>query len=64
MQRRFRDGRYKSVSLQSTRGRQKLLDILAGAGNGLVVEPLFATIDRLEDGVYSTGPGDQEELAV
>ena len=37
------------ASLQSKRGRQKILDTLAGAGNGLVVQPLFETIDRLTE---------------
>ena len=39
------------ASLQSKRGRQKILDTLAGADNGLVVQPLFETIDRLEENV-------------
>jgi transposase len=39
------------ASLQSKRGRQKILNALAGADNGLVVQPLFETIDRLEDNV-------------
>ena len=37
--------------LQSKRGRQKILDTLAGADNGLVVQPLFETIDKLEENV-------------
>ncbi len=39
------------ASLQSKRGRQKILNALAGADNGLVVQPLFETIDRLEENV-------------
>lgn len=39
------------ASLQSKRGRQKILDTLAGADNGLVVQPLFETIERLEENV-------------
>ena len=39
------------ASLQSKRGRQKILDALAGADNGLVVQPLFETIERLEENV-------------
>ena len=39
------------ASLQSKRGRQRILDTLAGAGNGLVVQPLFETIDRLTENV-------------
>jgi len=39
------------ASLQSKRGRQRILDALAGADNGLVVQPLFETIDRLEENV-------------
>jgi len=39
------------ASLQSKRGRQRILDALAGADNGLVVQPLFQTIDRLEENV-------------
>lgn len=41
------------ASLQSKRGRQKLLDTLARAENGLVVQPLFETIDRLSENVKS-----------
>jgi transposase len=37
----------KSQSLKSKRGRQKVLDALAGAENELVVQPLFETIDML-----------------
>jgi len=33
--------------LQSKRGRQKIQDTLAEAGNGLVVQPLFDTIEAL-----------------
>ena len=39
------------ASLQSKRGRQKILDTLAGAANGLVVQPLFETIEKLEENV-------------
>jgi len=39
------------ASLQSKRGRQRILDTLAGAVNGLVVQPLFETIDRLSENV-------------
>jgi transposase len=39
------------ASLQSKRGRQRILDTLAGADNGLVVQPLFETIERLEENV-------------
>jgi len=39
------------ASLQSKRGRQRILDTLAGAVNGLVVQPLFETIDRLTENV-------------
>ena len=39
------------ASLQSKRGRQKILDTLAREGNGLVVQPLFETIDRLTENV-------------
>jgi Transposase and inactivated derivatives len=39
------------ASLQSKRGRQKILDALAGADDGLVVQPLFETIERLEENV-------------
>jgi transposase len=38
------------ASLQSKRGRQKILDALK-AENGLVVQPLFETIERLEENV-------------
>ncbi|GAB1432502.1 IS110 family transposase [Spirochaetota bacterium] len=38
------------ASLQSKRGRQKVLDALK-AENGLVVQPLFETIERLEENV-------------
>ncbi len=49
------------ASLQSTRGRQKILDTLAGAGNGLVVQPLVATIDRLSENVKAI-EGEIEKL--
>jgi len=39
------------ASLQSKRGRQRILDTLAGAENGLIVQPLFETIDRLTKNV-------------
>jgi len=39
------------ASLQSKRGRQKILDTLARTGNGLVVQPLFDTIERLDENV-------------
>jgi transposase len=38
-------------SLQSKQGRQKILDALAGADDGLVVQPLFETIEKLEENV-------------
>jgi transposase len=41
----------EKASLQSRRGRQKILDALQQAGNGLVVQPLFETIDALEGNV-------------
>lgn len=41
------------ASLQSKRGRQKVLDTLERTGNGLVVQPLFETINRLEENVKS-----------
>lgn len=41
----------EKASLQSRRGRQKILDTLQQAGNGLVVQPLFETIDALEENV-------------
>ena len=41
------------ASLQSKRGRQKILDTLERTGNGLVVQPLFETINRLEENVKS-----------
>lgn len=47
------------ASLQSKRGRQKILDTLAGAGNGLVVQPLFETIEKLEENVKLV----EEEIA-
>jgi len=40
-------------TLQSKRGRQKILDTLERTGNGLVVQPLFETIDRLQENVKS-----------
>lgn len=39
------------ASLQSKRGRQKILDALERAGNGLVVQPLFDTIEQLQKNV-------------
>lgn len=39
------------ASLQSKRGRQKVLDALKKAEYGLVVQPLFDTIDQLEQNV-------------
>lgn len=38
-------------SLQSKQGRQRILDTLVEADNGLVVQPLFETITRLEENV-------------
>jgi len=38
-------------SLQSKKGRQKVLDALNERENGLVVQPLFETIERLEENV-------------
>jgi transposase len=49
------------ASLQSKRGRQRILDTLAGAGNGLVVQPLCATIDRLSENVKAI-EGEIEKL--
>ena len=49
------------ASLQSKRGRQKILDTLAGAAKGLVVQPLFETIDRLSENV-KTIEGEIEKL--
>ena len=39
------------ASLQSKRGRQRTQDILNERGNGLVVQPLFESIGRLEETV-------------
>lgn len=39
------------ASLQSKRGRQRVLDVLKEAEYGLVVQPLFDTIDQLEQNV-------------
>jgi transposase len=39
------------ASLQSKRGRQRVSDALERAGNELVVQPLFDTIEQLEAGV-------------
>jgi transposase len=39
------------ASLQSKRGRQRVLDALKETANGLVVQPLFETIDQLEQNV-------------
>jgi transposase len=41
------------ASLQSKRGRQKILDTLKKADNELVVQPLFDTIEQLEKSVKS-----------
>ena len=41
------------ATLQSKRGRQKILNALERTGNGLVVQPLFETIDRLQENVKS-----------
>lgn len=49
------------ASLQSKRGRQRILDTLAGAVKGLVVQPLFETIDRLSENV-KTIEGEIEKL--
>ena len=47
------------ASLQSKRGRQRVLDALKERKRGLVVQPLFDTIDRLEESVK----GIEAELA-
>lgn len=39
------------ATMQSKRGRQSILDALEQAGNGLVVQPLFKTIEQLEENV-------------
>jgi transposase len=39
------------ASLQSKKGRQRALDALKERENGLVVQPLLATIDRLQENV-------------
>jgi transposase len=39
------------ASLQSKRGRQRVQDALKERGNGLVVQPLFETIEQLEKSV-------------
>jgi hypothetical protein len=44
------DGRHER-SLQSKRGRQRTLDTLRERENGLVVQPLFESIERLEETV-------------
>ena len=41
----------KKASLQSKRGRQRELDTLKERENGLVVQPLFETIERLAENV-------------
>lgn len=41
------------ATLQSKRGRQKILDTLKEADNELVVQPLFETIEQLEKSVKS-----------
>ncbi len=41
----------KKASLQSKRGRQRVLDALKEAGNVLVVQPLIDTINNLEENV-------------
>jgi transposase len=38
-------------SLQSKRGRQRVLDALKANENGLVAQPLFETIERLEENI-------------
>jgi len=38
-------------SLQSKKGRQEVLDALKANENGLVAQPLFETIDRLEENI-------------
>lgn len=38
-------------SLQSKKGRNRVLDTLNQFGNGLVVQPLFATIEHLEENI-------------
>lgn len=48
------------ASLQSRRGRQKVLDALAKTANGLVVQPLFDTIEKLEQNVKAI----EDELEV
>jgi transposase len=39
------------ASLQSKRGRQRVLDVLKQAGNELVVQPLFEIIDSVDENV-------------
>jgi transposase len=41
----------EKASLQSKKGRQRVLDALMKRENGLVVQPLFDTIERLEENV-------------
>ncbi len=41
----------KKASLQSKRGRQRILDALKAAGNVLVVQPLIETLNNLEGNV-------------
>jgi transposase len=41
----------RKASLQSKRGRQRALDALQERENGLVVQPLLESIDRLEENV-------------
>jgi len=41
----------KSASLQSKRGRQRMLDALKQCKNGLEAQPLLETIERLEENV-------------
>ena len=50
----------RAASLQSKRGRQAVLDALEKAANGLVVHPLFETIDLLDGQVKKL----EKELAV
>jgi transposase len=43
----------KSAALQSKKGRKQTLDTLNQCENGLVVQPLFETIERLDENVKS-----------
>jgi transposase len=40
-------------SLQSKKGRQRVLDVLKNREDGLVAQPLFETIERLEENIKS-----------